>query len=322
MNKQIPIILAVLVCIMVATYGFGVPTVGGITQENVQPNGEHPANSSTPPADPMAFAGKAEFAETDTRRVSIGGDNSLPSATRASEDPAQNEPAVFQDGDKSWSYRKITSRGWTVYWENSLTQKETLFADLNKALDESFSHLESVIPVGALGFIKTIPIWVSDETTVPMRDGEKGVMLFHPGAQWLRDRGLNPHMAPGVHVVNPEALLYEHRIFDHQPMVVLHELAHAYHFIELTVENERVMNAHHNAVAKKLYRRVPDRRHPSVKTEAYAHTNSLEYFAELTEAYFGQNDWYPRNRQELKDHDPVGYAMIEDAWGVTTDETN
>ena len=48
---------------------------------------------------------------------------------------------------------------------------------------------------------------------------------------------------------------------------------------------------------------------------AYALTNAKEYFAELTEAYYGFNDFYPFNREQLQAFDPAGYALVEQAWG-------
>lgn len=44
--------------------------------------------------------------------------------------------------------------------------------------------------------------------------------------------------------------------------------------------------------------------------KAYAANNSQEYFAEITEAYFGKDDYYPFNRSELGMHGPKGYAML------------
>ena len=52
------------------------------------------------------------------------------------------------------------------------------------------------------------------------------------------------------------------------------------------------------------------------KVKHYALSNPREYFAEGTEAYFGTNDFYPFVRAELKDHDPRGFAKIENHWGV------
>jgi len=45
-------------------------------------------------------------------------------------------------------------------------------------------------------------------------------------------------------------------------------------------------------------------------------TNKKEYFSELTEAYFGRNDFYPFSRSDLKEYDPVGYQMMVDCWGL------
>ena len=44
--------------------------------------------------------------------------------------------------------------------------------------------------------------------------------------------------------------------------------------------------------------------------------NDQEYFAELTEAYFGTNDFYPFVRAELKQHDPKMYQVLEKVWGA------
>ena len=47
---------------------------------------------------------------------------------------------------------------------------------------------------------------------------------------------------------------------------------------------------------------------------AYATTNVQEYFAELTEAWFWENDFYPFVRQDLIDFDPLGAEVIEASW--------
>ena len=40
----------------------------------------------------------------------------------------------------------------------------------------------------------------------------------------------------------------------------------------------------------------------------------MEYFAELSESYFGTNDFYPFIRAELKVHDPRGFEVLKAAW--------
>ena len=47
---------------------------------------------------------------------------------------------------------------------------------------------------------------------------------------------------------------------------------------------------------------------------AHALTSAESYFAELTEAFFWKNDYYPFNRDDLYAHDPMGYEMLKAAW--------
>ncbi len=51
-----------------------------------------------------------------------------------------------------------------------------------------------------------------------------------------------------------------------------------------------------------------------IQQKAYALTNELEYFAELSEAYLGKNDFYPYNRKQLEQYDPDGYAIMKNIW--------
>lgn len=73
-------------------------------------------------------------------------------------------------------------------------------------------------------------------------------------------------------------------------------------------------NLNQHAMRRGLYEQVEYVR--GGKQKAYATTNVQEYFAELSEAYLGRNDFYPFNREELARHDPVGYKMMEGAWRI------
>jgi hypothetical protein len=104
-----------------------------------------------------------------------------------------------------------------------------------------------------------------------------------------------------------------------QPFAALHELAHAYHFHVIGYDEPAVLQAYQHARENGLY--------PSVKfitgseKPGYAATNPQEYLAELSEAYFGKNDFYPFTRDELQEYDPVGYHLMQQAWGTPRDET-
>jgi hypothetical protein len=92
----------------------------------------------------------------------------------------------------------------------------------------------------------------------------------------------------------------------------MHELAHAYHDRALGEHNEAILAAYENAKQSGLYTQV---RYIDGSTRpAYAMTNRMEYFAELTEAYLGVNDFFPFNRDELARHDPQGFALMEQVW--------
>ncbi len=79
-----------------------------------------------------------------------------------------------------------------------------------------------------------------------------------------------------------------------QPWCVLHELAHAYHDQVLGFEEARILAAyaaykksgHGSAVLLVTGGHVPH----------YGLTDHKEFFAEMTESYFGVNDFFPFNR--------------------------
>jgi hypothetical protein len=95
--------------------------------------------------------------------------------------------------------------------------------------------------------------------------------------------------------------------------MVLHELAHGYHHLVLGVKHGGIEAAYKQAVDRKLYESVEYVN--GGKQKAYAMTDSKEYYAELSEAYFGKNDYFPYTRTELAKHDPVGYRLMESTWG-------
>ena len=74
-----------------------------------------------------------------------------------------------------------------------------------------------------------------------------------------------------------------------------------------------IISAYNIAIRSSLYRKVPRNRGNKL-WDAYAITNKSEYFAELSEAYFGENDFYPFERQDLEKYDLLGYKAIEKAW--------
>jgi hypothetical protein len=46
----------------------------------------------------------------------------------------------------------------------------------------------------------------------------------------------------------------------------------------------------------------------------------MEYFSEICEAYWGENDYFPFNYEDLKAYDPQGFALMEKVWGKRADK--
>jgi hypothetical protein len=54
--------------------------------------------------------------------------------------------------------------------------------------------------------------------------------------------------------------------------------------------------------------------HDGRRGRHYALTDHKEFFAEMTECYFGVNDFFPFNRAELRESEPEIYAMMQHVW--------
>ena len=104
---------------------------------------------------------------------------------------------------------------------------------------------------------------------------------------------------------------------DDQPWSLMHEMAHAYQFLVLGEDHPAAQRAYRKAMDGGLYESVAHVH--GGKRKAYAATNYKEYFADLTEAYFGKNDFFPFNRADLKKYDPTGYQLMQAVWGQPRD---
>jgi hypothetical protein len=152
---------------------------------------------------------------------------------------------------------------------------------------------------------------------VDLAHGKLTSAQYHPSAGWLRNNGYSESLAKVVHI--PAAQYYSSR--DHQrvqPWSLLHELAHAYHDQVLGFENEEVKAAYHRFKDRGIYDKVLHIN--GHQTRHYGLTNQMEFFAELTEAYFGVNDFYPFNRAELKQAEPEIAALLAKIWEGPAEE--
>ena len=209
-------------------------------------------------------------------------------------------------------YHVRTVEGWRV------CLADALFRDQPQAVETALSLLQKqlaeivrVVPANAVATLRDVTLWFSAEYP-----GVPAQAEYHPAAGWLRGHGRNPAMEKGVEFTN---VLTFARETERMPNFVLHELAHAYHDRVLSFQHPDVVGAYDHAKAANLYERV-ERWHgngkPNTTERAYAMTNAAEYFAETSEAFFSRNDFFPFNREELKQHDPQIFVVLQNLWGV------
>lgn len=195
---------------------------------------------------------------------------------------------------------------------------ERLVAD-DKAVTEKalgllrlqLQEIVRVVPAPAVAKLREVTLWLS-----PEYPGVRPTAEYHPGADWLRDNGRNPAMAKGVEITDVRDFEAETK---RMPNFILHELAHGYHdrFLPRGFDNPEIAAAYQRAKASGSYDQVQrwlGTRFAPAKEKAYAMTNPMEYFAESTEAFFSRNDFFPFNREELKQHDPEMEKLLERLW--------
>ena len=190
--------------------------------------------------------------------------------------------------------------------EEATTLIEGAVSTLEETVDGKDARLLEVtrtVPAKALAALREVELWMDvDYEGVP-----GGV--YHPSRRWLVDHGYDPALARCIQFGNARNFL---SWSFSQPSMVLHELAHAYHHQVLGYDEPTLLAAYERAEASGDYDEVL--RYGGARERAYAMNNVQEYFAELTEAYFGTNDFHPFVKPELRVHDPEGFAAVESLW--------
>jgi beta-mannosidase len=214
--------------------------------------------------------------------------------------------------DASSSYKRESCQGVTILINPEVLKHAAEAAEMRKELESQLAAIARVVPAGPRSALKNVWIWVEWEKK------KNGAAEFHPSAEWLKQNGYNPEKAGHIELSNTRNFVRWSR--DAQPWMVLHELAHAYHHLVLGENHAGIEAAYKQAVDRKLYDSVAYCK--GGKQRAYALTNAKEYFAELSEAYFGRNDFFPFTHDELKRHDPAGFRLMEEVWGRPCDEAS
>lgn len=198
--------------------------------------------------------------------------------------------------------------GWTVRVDERLLGGDGAATGKHaiKLLGAKLVCIAVVVPEPALTKLRAVAIQLD------LNYGELKAMQYHPDAGWLKGKGYSESLAKCVHI--PQAADFLSPFENHRmPWVVLHELAHAYHDQVLDFENPRVVAAWKTFCDGGKYKSVLNS--PGNTREHYGLTNQKEFFAEMTESYFGSNDFYPFVTGELKQAEPDIFALMRELWG-------
>lgn len=209
----------------------------------------------------------------------------------------------------SESASKFRLHGWAIVlnhelWDTIPEQTQTML----KLMSVQLKRIIDVMPAKPLKRIQQVKVWIN-----PQYDGVQPKAEYHPGKDWLKENGRAVEMVKSIEVTNVKNFEFENK---RMPYVMLHELAHAYHDQVLGFKDVRIREAFERATDSGVYddvRRFTGRKY--IQDKAYALSNHKEYFAESTEAYFGKNDFFPFDRQELKQADAEMEKLLLDIWG-------
>lgn len=217
---------------------------------------------------------------------------------------ASRKPVSGRAFEPTSAYQERQIEGWTVRVGPALKNKKAYADEVCKLLRYKLHLVERYLPEKALAALRKVPIWLEENNpAVPY-------VVYHDDKKVLRQKGLNPDKYRAVEIGNTKNF---RQWQDLQPSIVLHHLARAYFDQVVKADHKDVTRALAKAVKGGKYDRVlrfdgKHVRHPAL-------LNVKEYFAEMSESYYGFNDHYPFLQFELSQLDPEACKLLARLWG-------
>ena len=202
--------------------------------------------------------------------------------------------------------------GWTVHVDDRLLSGPDAVVGRRALalLTARLAEVSAVVAAPRVQELRAVSI------VLDLQCGALSNMQYHPSPDWLTEHGYPRDLVRCVHL--PVAAQFINARHQHeQPWCLLHELAHAWHHQVVSFDEPRVLHAWERYKAsghgeKVLHISGRPQRH-------YALTDAKEFFAEMTEAYFGMNDFFPFNHAELQQAEPEVFALMLELWGTVAD---
>jgi hypothetical protein len=208
------------------------------------------------------------------------------------------------------AYTTLDVEGWQVH-VNQRLQPGGDAAEMGKRalalLRVRLYEVKHVVPDAVHAALLRVPIWIEVDN-----DRQGPGACYHPSPDWLEEHGFERVKGKAIEICRADNFVnWSHD----QPAMLLHELAHAFHDQVLDFEEPRIKAAWERAKESGFYNDVL---HISgQRRKHYGLENHKEFFAEMTEAYFGTNDFYPFVRAELKECDLETFKLLEEVWSET-----
>ena len=199
--------------------------------------------------------------------------------------------------------------GWTVHIDDRLLDgpDKKVGDHALRILSNRLYDIQHVVPAEKTKLLRKVHIWID------LSHGKLKPAQYHPSAGWLKSNGFSETLAKCVHIpVAAEFASVNHQRV--QPWSTLHELAHAYHDQVLGFDHPGISAAWRRFKAGGKYEKILHIN--GHLTKHYALTNEKEFFAEMTESFFGQNDFFPFNRAELRREEPDIHQLLTEIWGA------
>ena len=224
------------------------------------------------------------------------------------------EYTVDKDGYATYTYEGFTYKFFkgVVGTTDAKAAKAKIESDL-KFINEN-------LPEKALKVMKQNPIWLEENN-----DKSSSAAWCHVSAGSGTAFGGLAAKEFCVEITNYKN--YVSWSNQNQPLMVLHELCHLYHSLALGGDsNQDIRKAYDNAKANVdiytngRYRTKITDKVGTPTSNVYAMNTMWEYFSEISEAYWGENDYAPFNYEELREKDPMGFQLMESIWGRRTDK--
>jgi hypothetical protein len=214
-------------------------------------------------------------------------------------------------------YDAVESR-WPIFIERPERESDKKLYNkavrrLEKTLDLAFTRF----PQPSHEQLKTVTYYIMRGPKSSL-GGEDSVLRYAPHGSTKRYSLHDRRWNNAVIIYNVDNYLWLTDTWNNK--TITHELSHAWHFLKWGYQHQAITDVWLNSRSSGLYLSVKDNEGRLLKP-AYASTNNMEYFAELSAIYFAGGVYYPFNKQGLKTYDPTGYAMVQKHWLITESES-